>query len=79
MHTEHLSVDDSSQSQKIKDLAAGFPYRRVAILLLTLLVEAVNLCNLPRLVVSADEGDSVRISGLISDTLESYCLVRTLP
>jgi hypothetical protein len=62
VHTKHLSVDDSSQCQKIKDLAAGFPYGGIAILLLTLLVEAVDLCDLPRLVVSSDEGDSVRIS-----------------
>ena len=67
MHTEHLSIDDGSQGQKIKDLATGFPHGGVAILLLTFLVKAVDLGDLPRLVVSTDERDSVRISGLISN------------
>ena len=81
MHTENLSVDDSSESQKIKDLAAGFPDGGVAILLLTLLIETVDLCDLPRFVISAYEGDSVGISGSISNEhfLNRVCLVRTLP
>ena len=65
MQTEHLSIDDGSQGQKIKDLAASFPHGGVAILLLTFLVKAVDLGDLSRLVVSTDERDSVRISGLI--------------
>ena len=82
VHTEDLSVDDRSQSQKIKDLAAGFPDGGVAILLLTLLVETVDMRDLPRFVISAYEGDSVGIPGLVVSNgyvLNHAYLVPTLP
>jgi hypothetical protein len=51
---KNLSVDNGSQSEEIEDLAAGLPYGSIAILCLTLFVEAVHLSDLSRLVVSAD-------------------------
>lgn len=54
MYTQHFPIDDGSQREEVEDLTAGFPDRRIAILLLTLLVETVDLSDLPRFVVSAD-------------------------
>lgn len=54
MDAKDLSVNDGSQCEEIKDLTAGLPYRSIAVLCLTLFVEAVHLSDLPRLVVSAD-------------------------
>lgn len=61
VHAEHLAVDNGGQDQKVEYLAARFPDRRVAVLLLAFFVEAVDLGDLPRLVVAANENDSVRI------------------
>jgi hypothetical protein len=61
VNTENLTINDSSQNQEVKDLAARLPDRRVAVLLLTLFVEAVDLSDLAGLVVATDEGDLVRI------------------
>ena len=47
-------------------MAAGLPYRSVAVFGLTFLVETVDLGDLSRLVVSADESDAVRESISIS-------------
>jgi hypothetical protein len=43
---EYLAVNDSGKSEEVKDLAARFPDRSVAVLLLALFVEAVNLRDL---------------------------------
>lgn len=47
VHAEYSAVDDGGQHQEVKYLAACLPDRRVAVLLLTLLVEAVDLGDLP--------------------------------
>ncbi len=46
MDAENFSVDDGSKDKKVKDLAAAFPDRCVTVLLLTFLVEAVDLSDL---------------------------------
>ena len=46
VHAENFAINYSSQSHKIEDLAAGFPDRGVAVLLDTLIIEAVHLGNL---------------------------------
>ena len=61
--TEHLAVDDGGEGEEVEDLAARLPHRGVAILLLALLVEAVDLCDLAGFVVAADQGDLVGESG----------------
>ena len=61
MNTEDLTIDDSCEDEEIENLAARLPDRRVAVLLLTLFVEAVDLSDLAGLVVATDEGDLVRI------------------
>ena len=65
VHAEDFAVDDGGQDEEVEDLAAGFPDGRVAVFLLTLLVEAVNLGDLAGFVVAAHEGDAVGESGAI--------------
>jgi hypothetical protein len=64
--TEDSAINDGSQSQEVKDLAAGLPDRGVPVFLLAFLVEAVDLGNLARLVVSTNECDLVRESSRVS-------------
>ena len=66
MDAEHFAVNDSTENQKVKDLATSFPDRGIAILLLAFFVESVDLCNLARLVVAPDEGHAIRISSQVS-------------
>lgn len=61
---QDLAVDNGGQDEKVKDLAARLPDGRVAVLLLALLVEAVDLRDLPRLVVATDENDLLGISAV---------------
>ena len=65
MDAEHFAVNDSTENQKVKDLAASFPDRGIAILLLAFFVESVDLCNLARLVVAPDECYAIRISSRV--------------
>lgn len=62
VHTKHLAVHDSSKRQKVEDLAAGLPHRGIAVFRLTLLVKAVDLGDLPRLMVASDQGYPIGIS-----------------
>lgn len=73
MYAEHLSIDDGGEGKEIEDLAAGLPYRSVAVFGLTFLVETVDLGDLSRLVVSADESDAVRESISISTVNVVLC------
>ena len=59
MDAENFAIYNGCQRKEIKNLAAGFPYGRIAVFCLTLLVETIHLSNLSGLVVSADERDSV--------------------
>ena len=61
VNAENFAIDDRSKDEKVEDLAAGLPDRSIAVLLLTLLVETVDLSNLAGLVITSNEGDLVRI------------------
>ena len=58
---EHFPVNDSTKDQEIKDLAAGFPHRSIAIFLLAFFVKPVDLCDLARFMVAPDEGHAIRV------------------
>ena len=62
MHAKDFAVNDSCQSKKVKNLAARLPYRRVSIFGLAFFVEAVNLRDLPGLVVSSNKSNAVGVS-----------------
>lgn len=66
VNTQNGSVDDSRKDKEVKNLTASLPDGRIAILLLALLIETVDLCNLTRLVVAADKGNAVGVSVIIS-------------
>ena len=59
VHAENLAVDNGCQGKEVEDLTTRLPDGRVAVLGLTLLVEAVHLGDLSRLVVSAHQSHSV--------------------
>jgi len=63
---EHFAVDDGGQGEEVEDLAAGLPDRGVAVLLLALFVETVDLGDLPALVVPAHQRHLVGISNYTS-------------
>ena len=62
MNAEDAAVNDSTQCEVVKDLAAPSPYIRRPVLPLTLVIKAVYLRDLSALVVAADEGDTVRVA-----------------
>lgn len=61
MNTENLAVDDSSKDQEVEYLATGLPDRSVTVLLLTLLVETVDLSDLAGLMVATNESNLIGI------------------
>lgn len=58
----YFTVNDSSQAEIVKDLRAVPPDEDRAVLPDALVVEAVNLGDLTRLVVTANERDPVRVA-----------------
>lgn len=59
MHTQDFAVHDSCQGKEVKDLTTCLPNRRVTVLCLAFLVKAVDLGNLPGLVVAADQSNTI--------------------
>jgi hypothetical protein len=66
MYTENFTINDGREDQKVEDLTAGLPDRRIAIFLLTLFVEAIDLGDLTGFVVSTDKCDLVGIPSIES-------------
>lgn len=62
MHAEHLPIDDRAKSQIIEHLAAPSPYIATPVFALAFVVKAIDLCDLARLVVSADKRHAFWIS-----------------
>lgn len=62
VYAKNFAVNDCSEDKEVEDLTACLPNRSVPIFLLALFVETVDLSNLTRLVVAADEGDTIRVS-----------------
>lgn len=62
VNTEDSAINNGRENEKIKDLAARFPDRGVAVLLLALFVEPIDLRDLAGFMVSTNKNDSVRIS-----------------
>jgi len=62
VHAEDLAVDDGRQTDVVEDFGAVLPDRDGAVLAQALVVEAVDLRDLARFVVAADERDAVRVA-----------------
>ena len=59
MNAKDLAVYDCCKWKEVEDLATSFPDRRISILGLAFFVEAIDLGDLARLVISAYQGDPV--------------------
>ena len=62
VHAKNFAIDQRCEGKEVKDLAGCLPHRRIAVLLLTLFVEAIHLGDLAGFVVPSNERDSVWIS-----------------
>lgn len=62
-HT-HLVIDKSGKWEVVEKVCKVLPYIGVSILSQALIVESVHLCDLPRLVVSSEDGDTIAIADL---------------
>jgi hypothetical protein len=64
VYAEHLVVDNGRQTEVVEDLRAIPPDIYGAVFLEAFVVEAVYLGDLPGLVVSANQGNPIRIPHL---------------
>lgn len=65
MDSQNSSINEGCEGQIVEYIAAVAPHVSIAILADAFVVEAVYLSNLSALVVSADQGNPVRITDLI--------------
>lgn len=63
-HASHLAINNSREGQVVEDLSTVSPDGDWAVLAEALVVEAVDLGDLPRLVVSPDQGYPVWVTHL---------------
>ena len=70
MNAKHPPIHDRPQGQIIKDLATPSPHVRARVFSLTLVVKAIDLGDLSRLVISADEGDAFGVANFESEKEE---------
>jgi hypothetical protein len=59
--TQYAAVYDCCKRKEIKYLTTALPYARVSVLCLTLLIETIDLRDLPTFMVASHEGDAIRI------------------
>jgi hypothetical protein len=64
VQTEDLIVDQGRKREVVEEICEVFPHVCVAILSEALVVEAIDLGDLARLVVSAEDGDALRVADL---------------
>lgn len=65
--TEDLVVDEGREREEVEDVGKVFPDIRVSVFSQALVVEAVDLRDLPRLVVSSQDRDALWVSNLESN------------
>ncbi len=64
MQAENLILNDCSQRQVVKKVSQEFPNIRVSIFPHALVVEAIDLGDLARFMVTPQNADSIRVSNL---------------
>lgn len=62
MNSQDSAVHYSCQGQVVEYFTAVSPYVAIAVLAHAFVIEAVDLCDLTRLVVASNQGDSIRVS-----------------
>lgn len=75
MQAENLVFDKCGQWQVVEEVGKVFPNRCVTVFAQALVVETVDLGNLPRFMISTKNGDSLRVSNLECYE-QCYCLHR---
>lgn len=67
MQAENLSINEGGEGQIVEQIGEVLPHIRIAVFAQTFVVEAVDLSNLSRFVVAAQDGDSFAVADLQSD------------
>lgn len=67
MDAKHPPINNSTQCKIVKHFATIPPDIRAAVLARALVVKAIDLGNLPRLVVAPDQGDPIGIANLVCE------------
>lgn len=67
MQAEELILNHCGKREVIEQLSEAFPDIGVAIFAGALIVEAVDLCDLARLMVASEDGDAVFVAYLECD------------
>jgi hypothetical protein len=62
VEAENLILDEGCEREVIEEVRKILPDVGVAVFPQTLIIEAIDLCNLARFVISAKNGNSLRIS-----------------
>ena len=67
MQAEYLVVYEGRQRQIVKQVGKEFPDVCIAVFSETFIIKAIHLCDLARLVISAEDSDALWVSDLQSD------------
>ncbi len=62
VNTQNLAINNSTEGHKIEHLTTSFPYGSISVLLQTFFVKTVDLRDLSRLMIAANQCYSVRES-----------------
>lgn len=67
MEAEDLVFNQGGQGEVVEEVGENLPHVGVAVFAEALVVEAVNLCDLARLVVASQDGDALGVADLEGD------------
>lgn len=77
MKTENLILHNRCEWEQVEKFSEELPHIGISILSLTLIIEAIHLRDLPTLMISSENSDSVSVSNLKCDE-ESHRLYRVV-
>ena len=64
MNAKNFAINNGGEDKEIENLAARLPDRRIAVFLLALFVEAIDLSDLARLVVASYKSDLIGVPSI---------------
>jgi len=62
MKTEDLVLNEGGKGEVVEEVGEIFPNVRIAIFTQAFVIEAIDLCDLTRLMVSSENGDALWVS-----------------
>lgn len=77
VQAEDLVVDEGGEGKVVEQVGEVLPHVGISVLAETLIVEAIDLGDLTRLVVAAEDSDALGISDLQGDE-QCHCLDRVV-